>query len=86
MANAVTGKKSPALNASCEALVQLAEPGDAYSAFTASMNASAVAGHIKTIEQKFGLKVCCSSHDAPCCTSGKCTFKAQYRNAQDSQH
>ena len=86
MANVVTGKKPDALNASCEALVQLAEPGDAYSAFTASMNASAVAGHIKTIEQKFGLKVCCSSLDARACMAGKCTCNARYRNAQNSRH
>ena len=56
-ASAVTGNTPTALNSSCEALVQLAEPGDAFSAFAASMNASAVAGHIKVIEQKFGLKV-----------------------------
>lgn len=56
-ASIVTGSQAAKLNSSCEALVQLAEPGDAFSAFAASMNASAVASHIKVIEQKFGLKV-----------------------------
>lgn len=53
----VDEKKEGKLGAQCESLVQLAEPGDAFSAFTASMNASAVAQTMKSIEGKFGLKV-----------------------------
>lgn len=54
---AISGEKQGKLEAQCDALVQLAEPGDAFSAFTASMNASAIASHIKSIESTFGLKV-----------------------------
>ena len=50
-------KPKQALNASCEALIQLAEPGDAYSLFDATMQASFVASNVKGIEQKLGLKV-----------------------------
>ena len=54
---AVVGEsKKGKLEAQCDALVQLAEPGDAFSAFTASMNASAIASHVKSIETTFGLK------------------------------
>lgn len=57
-ATAASGDKTvPFLNASCEALVNIANPGDAYSAFSASWNATAIAGHIKAIEARFGLKV-----------------------------
>jgi len=45
------------LQPACKDVVLLAEPGDAFSAFTASMNASAIASHVKSIETKFGLKV-----------------------------
>ena len=55
---AVIGEGKGKLEGQCDALVQLAEPGDAFSAFTASMNASAIASHVKSIETKFGLKVC----------------------------
>lgn len=48
--------KKGKLEGQCDALVQLAEPGDAFSAFTASMNASAIASHVKSIEATFGLK------------------------------
>ena len=60
-AKAVTGGSSAKLSTECESLVTLAEPGDAYSAFTASMNASAIASHIKAIESRFGLKASTSS-------------------------
>lgn len=54
---AVVGEsKKGKLEGQCDALVQLAEPGDAFSAFTASMNASAIASHVKSIEATFGLK------------------------------
>ena len=59
----VTGDKKEKLEAQCDALVQLAEPGDAFSAFTASMNASAIASHVKSIESTLGLKVCPLYHD-----------------------
>jgi Golgi apparatus protein 1 len=61
-AEAVTGNgsaenaKKVVLQPACKEIVQLAEPGDAFSAFTASMNASAIASHVKSIEAKFGLK------------------------------
>ena len=56
-AQKVVGKKDAKLNASCEALVALAEPGDVFSAFQASMTASAVATNIKYIENRLNLKV-----------------------------
>lgn len=45
------------LSAECAKVVQLAEPGDAFNAFTASMNASAIASSVKSIEHSLGLRV-----------------------------
>lgn len=53
----VSGASKAKLEPQCDSVVQLAEPGDAFSAFTASMRASAIASYGKSIEAKLGLKV-----------------------------
>lgn len=70
--NAATSETRQKLEGSCEVLVQLAEPGDAFSAFTASMNASAITGHIKVIEQRLGFRVGTAPEG-----SSTCSLKAQ---------
>ena len=63
---AASGEGKAKLEPQCDSMMQLAEPGDAFSAFTASMNASAITSHVKSIEAKFGLKVTCQLNE--CCS------------------